>query len=71
MDAEQAARRLEESPAFATALASRLLMWQLDTGDASLDDHDPGGPTKAAERVVVDEMIAEIRAHAERKGWPL
>ena len=71
MDARRAVRRLEQEPAFIQALDQRLLMWQLDTGEASLDDHDPTGPTKAAERAVVDAMIGSIRAEAARQGWAL
>jgi hypothetical protein len=70
MDAKRAAHSLEKDPAFTQALADRLFMWQLDTGTAGLDDHDPSGPTKAAERVVVDQMILAIRAEAAREGWP-
>jgi hypothetical protein len=71
LDAEQAALRLEKDPAFTEALGKRLLMWQLDTADAAIDDHNPTGPTKAAERAVVDEMIRSIRAEAVKQGWPL
>lgn len=71
LDAPTAARRLQAEPAFAEALAQRLFMWQLDTATAARDDHDLTGPTKAAERVVVDGMIAKIRAEAARQGWPL
>jgi hypothetical protein len=70
MDAKQAAAGLEQDPAFLQALAARVMMWQLDTGEAGLDDHDPTGPTKAAERAVVDPMIRAIRAEAAAHGWP-
>jgi hypothetical protein len=70
LDAEHAARALEQDPAFIKAVADRLFLWQCDTADASLDDHDLTGPTKAAERVVVDPMIGAIRAEAAQQGWP-
>jgi hypothetical protein len=71
LDAATAAVRLQAEPAFVQALAQRLYKWQLDTLTDASDDHDPAGPTKAAERVVVDDMIRKIRAEAARQGWPL
>jgi hypothetical protein len=70
MDAIKAARRLEQEPAFEKAVADGLDLWQEDVVLDSVLDDVPTGPTKAAERAVVEPMIQDIRAEAARQGWP-